>query len=1037
MTELAKVHISLTDDSAYSEGSDVAIPLYVFATQQDKVLDETTGEIALGTTKALANKLLTITSKSDCINTFGIPYYETVDGTVQQASELNEHGLFGLFDALGSSAVAYALRADIDTNQLKGTTIEPTSDPKNGTLWLDLGNTSYGLFVSNGNANVGYAWDKIENITILLDNDIEGGKPVNSIGVNGDYGVYVDEKQNKISFFQKQYSTWTKVGSADWAKRQMQKGISKNSTFTAKENALTINDTVIATSMDTKTVSDLVSLINAVNISGITASVNVSGSLVVVCSNLLDNTLSISGDIATDLGMVVYKADMTFAKNQNPPMDKVAGSVWLKTNNVNGGAEYLLKKYMASTKTWSETVIPVLESTLDAETHYGTLLASGNVFAKYNETTDDLSMLMFTKGGNYVETSANPTISTNGSFDITTYSNGIKITSTVIVKEQDDKIKIVNAINSALAKKGVKTIDVSVSSDEKIRLISEGGYTIAFKNRESTPLTDLGLLEQEYSINWTPVSYIASENEPTNPASEGTYWFDPSFNVDIMVNNGNAWVGYKNRYPNAKITVSSEEPTVSLSDNDLWINPADESYPAIRRYLNGEWSLIDNTDQSTPLGIVFADVRPNAGPKSWKATNGLVQTGNYTAFSILLSDLMLSDYVDPNAIDARNYPAGILLFNTMASTNNVKVRKNTYETAVKDSGSEYTIAEGTESQKTFAMPGSNENPETYRWELASGLALDGSGLFGAKAQRQMIIKAMAEAIVSNEEIRTEDNDFFFAVAPGYPELDDEFINLNTDKKDMFYHVSDTPKKLAPNGTVIQNWAKNANNASSNGDEGRVLKSPYQSRQYPPMGLTSNVDGSEIAIPSSIVKMKNLLVLPRGQVAAGTQNGVVSNASSVGYITVENEYTPVTLRPGLGEVLVNNSIIPIMYRTSSGLTFWGESTENTITSAMSDEHTILTILRLKRELQKAVEPFFFRIITPQLINDFDASMRKVLNDYVGRDELEDYALVTDSTVNTPERRERKELWGELAILPPKCVEQIYIPIRVASYSNLNK
>ena len=52
MAELAKTHITITDDSAYAAGIDTLIPLYVFATEQDKVIDEATGEIATGTTKA-------------------------------------------------------------------------------------------------------------------------------------------------------------------------------------------------------------------------------------------------------------------------------------------------------------------------------------------------------------------------------------------------------------------------------------------------------------------------------------------------------------------------------------------------------------------------------------------------------------------------------------------------------------------------------------------------------------------------------------------------------------------------------------------------------------------------------------------------------------------------------------------------------------------------------------------------------------------------------------------------------------------------
>ena len=53
-----------------------------------------------------------------------------IEGTVQQGSELNEVGLLGLYSAMGSTALAYALRADIDLSQLKPSKEEPKSDPK-------------------------------------------------------------------------------------------------------------------------------------------------------------------------------------------------------------------------------------------------------------------------------------------------------------------------------------------------------------------------------------------------------------------------------------------------------------------------------------------------------------------------------------------------------------------------------------------------------------------------------------------------------------------------------------------------------------------------------------------------------------------------------------------------------------------------------------------------------------------------------------------------------------------------------------------
>ena len=209
---LAKTHISITDDSSYASGIDTLIPLYIFATEENKVLDETTGEVALGTTKAFANKVSIVTSKKDVINQFGVPYFATSNGTVLQGDETNEYGLYGLFDAMGNTSLAYTLRADIDLKQLRIREEEPTSNVKNGTYWLDMNNTSLGIFRCNSVSNkLANDWnDKIE--VELYDHN-----PLESDGMQGDYAVYFDGSNQKV--LEKINSkTWVEIGSEEWLK---------------------------------------------------------------------------------------------------------------------------------------------------------------------------------------------------------------------------------------------------------------------------------------------------------------------------------------------------------------------------------------------------------------------------------------------------------------------------------------------------------------------------------------------------------------------------------------------------------------------------------------------------------------------------------------------------------------------------------------------------------------------------------------------------------------------------------------------------
>lgn len=809
MAELAKTHITIKDESAYASGIDTLIPLYVFATEQDKVVDESTGEIATGTLKSLANQVSVVTSKKDVIEKFGVPTYVEKNGTIQQNDERNEHGLFALYDAMGSVSVAYALRADIDLKQLEPTSVEPTSNVKNGSMWLDMYNTTLGLFINNGNnTRPAKAWDMISNIELVA------SKPSAEAGEEGDYAV-------------------------------------------AFENGV---QTVYV-----KTAEDWVVLGEGVQ--------------------------------------VFHNTAVDYPKGTEKPLAQ--GDIWVKTTSVNNGANYVLKRWSESAQKWNEVSAPMVASDEAATKLYADKLVDGVFAIVYDAATASATIKMY------------------------------------------------------MNKTWMVAKDVMVSMFE-----------------------------------------------PRGVADEGTLWFNDELKFDIMVNDGDEWKAFNNQYPNAKIYVTSAEPT-PVMDDSLWIDPSAESFPMIKRYYNGEWELVNLTDQSTPDGILFADARYFAGDEE--------PTYSYDSDGSVVSNLLTSDGVDPDAPIASTYPFGMLLFNTRFSTNNVKEYKKV----------------AFEGKKAEEVPGKTLS----RWVSASGNALDGSGLFGKKAQRAMVVRALASAIVSNEEIRSQDYDFFFATCPGYPEVDDELINLNVDKKEMFEIISDTPKTLAPNAKKIQEWGTNANNAASHGEEGRVLKNEFVTRQYPPMGLATNVDGAEIAVPSSVAKMKNLLVLPRGQICAGTQNGQVVNLASVGYITDEDEYASIVINDGLGEICTAQSINPIMPRRNTGLLFWGEATENPITSSLSDEHAIITILRLKRQLEAACLPFFFRINNESLRAEFYRALQSVLNMFIGTGEIYDYALEVESE-NTAERINRKELWAAVAIEIAKGVEQIYIPIKVVSTGALS-
>lgn len=501
--------------------------------------------------------------------------------------------------------------------------------------------------------------------------------------------------------------------------------------------------------------------------------------------------------------------------------------------------------------------------------------------------------------------------------------------------------------------------------------------------------------------SWITVSYTPSLSQPRGAPVDGTLWYNSALRADIMVNDGAQWLGYKNRYPatdpNGPI-ISSIEPTTqstlgTLVDYDIWIDTGTPGYPNIKRYdsLTAGWILVDNTDQTTSKGILFADARPNA--------NGL-ENG-----STVMSDMITSNYVDSDCPDPLLYPAGMMLFNTRYSTNNVKVYRTNY------------------------LPSA---PWKDRWVTESGNRSDGSPYMGNESQRAVVVRALQAALAGNEEARAEQNFFNLMAVPGYTECIDEMVTLNVDKKEVAFIIADTPAGLEPSGTAFVNWANNSANATTNGPEALISSTPYAAVYYP-WGLATNLDGNEVMVPPSMIALRTIAY--NDQVAypwfapAGFNRGLVTGVSSVGYLTSEGEYAPVTLNEGQRNVLYSNRINPIAYIPGRGLVVYGQKTLNPVTTALDRINVARLINYLKYNLDILAKPFMFEPNDQQTRQNAQTTVSAFMQTLQTLRAVYDFAVVCDESNNTPERIDRNELWIDIAIKPEKAIEFIYIPIRI--------
>ena len=490
-----------------------------------------------------------------------------------------------------------------------------------------------------------------------------------------------------------------------------------------------------------------------------------------------------------------------------------------------------------------------------------------------------------------------------------------------------------------------------------------------------------------------------------------------------MIHNGTAWVGYKtvtsdargfnlsNTDPSGPI-ISASEPTAqtdatALVYGDIWINTSDiDSYPKIYRWESvdseDKWVLIDNGDQTTEAGILFADFRyHDSGTDD-------VTTSDVTPITTLQS----SNYLDIDAPSATLYPKGMLGFNLRRSSGNVKQYKKNYFNAVD-------------------YPEDTLPTEKNAWVTVSGLKNDGSPYMGRFAQRNVIVSAMKSVLDTSSELREEQRNFNVLAVPGYPELIQNMVKLNNERRNTGFIVGDTPFRLAPNSTDVQNYATNTKLAVDNNEDGLVTADTYLGVFYP-SGRTTDLDGNGIVVPPSHMILRTLIRSDEASfpwfAPAGTRRGGVDNATALGYIDkAEGEFKTVGIRESLRDTLYENKINPISFFPGQGILNFGNKTRHGSASALDRINVARLVAYVRERLGEITKPFVFEPNDKLTRDEVKGVVESLMNDLVAKRGLFDYLVVCDETNNTADRIDRNELYIDVAIEPVKAVEFIYIPI----------
>jgi len=568
----------------------------------------------------------------------------------------------------------------------------------------------------------------------------------------------------------------------------------------------------------------------------------------------------------------------------------------------------------------------------------------------------------------------------------------------------------------------------------KVGAVSSGAVTkVTLASTSQSPVFNF----ETVLSNWVYFEFTANEGAPTELPANNTNWFySVTDEVDIMVNTTSGFKGYRNvNYnsngfplptgtnatdPNGPI-ISASAPTLqsdgtALVYGDIWIDTSDlENYPVIKRWqsVDGEdkWVLIDNTDQVSGSGVVFADAR-------WSTNQNTINPANDPIPTIV--SLLTSNNLDLDAPNTANFPVGILLFNTRRSGYNVKQFRTNYFNSV-------------------AFP--DETLPTIRstWVSSSGLQSNGSPFMGRKAQRAMVVQSLRSVIDTNLSIRDEDNFFNLMATPNYPECQPNMVVLNADRGETGYILGDTPMGLAESATEIQAWATNAAGATSTGETGCVTRNTYLGLFYP-SGIALDLDGNEVAVPASHMMLRTFLrndtVAFPWLAAAGTRRGIIDNALNIGYLDRSTgEFQTMKTRIGIRDVLYINFINPLVFFTGGGLLNYGNKTSFNSQSALDRTNVARLVAYIRRQLTIAARPFVFEPNDALTRQQISGVVESLMVDLVAKRGIFDYLVVCDESNNTPARIDRNELYIDVAVEPVKAAEFIYIPVRILNTGEL--
>jgi Phage tail sheath C-terminal domain len=1080
------VSISVNDQSQYVNSNVGSVPLVILATAENKTYS---GSAATGTSAAMAGQLQSFTSQRDLVTAMGTPTFQlSASGTPINGSEINEYGLLAAYSALGISNQLYAIRADIDLNQLIGTSTRPTGAEANGTNWLNIASTEFGIYSLNSSTS---SFSSIDSNLLLITSSSQVFNdsgfayavptPLNSIGQQGSYALVFTNTDGStpsvIRLFYKATSlnygnltnSWVQVGSSNWQNSTPTvQGTTGNPSNILGSSTFTINTVTVTTGSGVTTVAGIASAINSASITGVKATVSTNGLLTIFATSsatsngsVADGKVIITDGTNTPMSKCGVTAGSYYCPyffygtySQTPSggwfstdtQPRPSGSIWWKTTSTGTGWNPVLNQYNASLETWTAQTVPLYTDRSAAiygldPVGGGQNIVAGQIIAidvVQDTTSNSLQFLESIGGTEMTATGNTPSSFTAGNtYTMKVSAPGVStLASYSITTSGTSATSFVSDILNA----NIPYVTAQVNSSGTISIIHTAGGYISITQTSGTPLTNAGFVNQSSQTvsvietgtiilsNWYSItsSIVYSATTPYANPTSGTLWYysNPA-DVDIMINN-NGWKAYRT------VTSDVRGYNLSLTDaNGVIVSP---SQP---------------TSQSSGGSLAAGDIWLNSADlisyPSLSRWNGsawvaIDNTDHVSNNAIIFADARWDTTGTVDPVSGALPPITTLLNTTYLDQDAPDYRLyprgtllfNTRRSGfnVKKFVSNYYNSTSFPNPGTIPGTSGSLPTETNAWVSVSGNNELGVMNAGSAAQRALVVEAMQSAVNSNTDVLDANYNFNLIVAPNYPELIPSLVTLNDNRGDTAFIIGDTPMTLQPTATELANWS---NNIGDYAGTGLATASPYLAVYYP-AGLTTDLAGNSVVVPASHAVLRTYLY--NDQVAypwfapAGVNRGLVSNLNDIGYINATTgAFVHNGINQGLRDSLYTLNINPITQLPGTGLVVWGQETRSGDTSSRNR----VNVVRLENYLRV----IFASVSNGYLFEPNDTITRKsiatqvesALSNVLALRGLYDFLVICDTSNNTASTIANNQLYVDVAIEPMKDVEFIYIPIAI--------